>query len=80
VPVTQLGTELELLGTPSAEPSPEAIEGRSPWQLAWARLRRDRVAIACAVVIVLIALVAIWHRSSPTSQGTDRTTSTWTPA
>jgi peptide/nickel transport system permease protein len=57
--VTQLGTELELLGTPSAEPSAEAFEGRSPWQLAWARLRRDRVAIACTVVIVLIALVAI---------------------
>ena len=52
-------TELEVLGTPSAEPSAGAIEGRSPWQLAWARLRRDRVAIACTVVIVLIALVAI---------------------
>jgi peptide/nickel transport system permease protein len=57
--VTQLGTELELLGTPSAEPTAEAIEGRSPWELAWARLRRDRVAIACTVGIVLIALVAI---------------------
>jgi peptide/nickel transport system permease protein len=56
--VSQL-TELEVLGTPSAEPSAGAIEGRSPWQLAWARLRRDRVAIACTVVIVLIALVAI---------------------
>jgi peptide/nickel transport system permease protein len=57
--VTQIGTELELLTPPSAEPSAEAIEGRSPWQLAWARLRRDRVAIVCAVVIVLISLVAI---------------------
>jgi peptide/nickel transport system permease protein len=56
--VSQL-TELEVLGTPSAEPSAGAIEGRSPWQLAWARLRRDRVAITCTVVIVLIALVAI---------------------
>jgi peptide/nickel transport system permease protein len=38
---------------------PRAIEGRSPWQLAWSRLRRDRVAIACVAVIALIALVAI---------------------
>ena len=26
-----------------------AIEGRSPWRLAWARLRSDRVAIVCGV-------------------------------
>ena len=45
--------------SPSGGP-PTAIEGRSPWQLAWARLRRDRVAIACAAVIVLIALMAIF--------------------
>ena len=36
-----------------------AIEGRSPWRLAWARLRSDRVAIVCGVVILLIALFAI---------------------
>jgi peptide/nickel transport system permease protein len=36
-----------------------AIEGRSPWRLAWARLRTDRVAIVCGTVIVLIALFAI---------------------
>jgi peptide/nickel transport system permease protein len=38
---------------------PTAIQGRSPWQLAWARLRRDRVGIASAIVIVLLALVAV---------------------
>jgi peptide/nickel transport system permease protein len=36
-----------------------AIEGRSPWQLALARLRRDRVAVGSAVVIGLIVLMAI---------------------
>ena len=36
---------VELLETPPLDPE-RAIEGRSPWQLAWARLRRDRVAIA----------------------------------
>jgi len=37
----------------------KAIEGRSPWQLALARLRRDRVAVGSAVVIGLIVLMAI---------------------
>ena len=57
--MSQIVGELEH-GVPPAEGEPRAIEGRSPWQLAWARLRRDRVAIGCAVVIVLIALVAIF--------------------
>ncbi len=35
------------------------IEGRSPWALAWQRLRHDRVAIASGVVILLISLMAI---------------------
>ena len=45
-----------------APPSPgrQKIEGRSPWQLAWARLRRDRAAMISFVVIVLIVLVAIF--------------------
>jgi ABC-type dipeptide/oligopeptide/nickel transport system permease subunit len=36
------------------------IEGRSPWVLAWERLRRDRAAMISLGVIVLIALVAIF--------------------
>jgi peptide/nickel transport system permease protein len=47
-------TDLEELGEAAAE-----IQGRSPWQLAWARLRQDRVAIGSSVVIILIALAAI---------------------
>jgi peptide/nickel transport system permease protein len=39
---------------------PARIEGRSPWQLAWERLRRDRVAMVSLGVIVLICLVAIF--------------------
>jgi peptide/nickel transport system permease protein len=35
------------------------IEGRGPWQLAWARLRRDHVAIASAVVVLGIVIVAL---------------------
>ena len=45
-----------------SELSPEVaakIEGRSTWQLAWRRLRKDRAAVISAIVIVLIAVMAI---------------------
>ena len=48
---------------PSSEPDEEVaqqIQGRSTWQLAWARLRRDKAAVASAIVIVLIILFAIF--------------------
>src|SRR4051794_1803884 len=35
------------------------IEGRSPWRLAYERLRRDRAAVISLVVIGLIVLLAI---------------------
>jgi ABC-type dipeptide/oligopeptide/nickel transport system permease subunit len=50
-------TVQEALGTVSDEPA--AIEGRGPWQLAWRRLRRDKVAMVSLGVIVLIALLAV---------------------
>jgi peptide/nickel transport system permease protein/oligopeptide transport system permease protein len=37
----------------------EAIQGRSLGQIAWMRLRRDKVAMAGGVVIILLILVAI---------------------
>jgi peptide/nickel transport system permease protein len=36
------------------------IDGRSPWRLAWARLRRDKVAVGSALVIVVIVLLALF--------------------
>ncbi len=50
---------------PSKEERPgdhdgKRIEGRSPWLLAWQRLRRDRVAMVSLAVIVLIVLFAIF--------------------
>jgi ABC-type dipeptide/oligopeptide/nickel transport system permease subunit len=36
------------------------VLGRSPWQLAWARLRRDRVAWVCGVFILFLVLVAVF--------------------
>ncbi|HET8600790.1 MAG TPA: ABC transporter permease [Segeticoccus sp.] len=52
---TDVGQEA---GTSQARPA--VIRGRSPWLLAWERLRHDRVAMISAAVIVLIALVAIF--------------------
>lgn len=55
------GTEvLEPAGTTAEPVAGQPVEGRSPWQLAWARLRRDRVAIVCAVFIVLLTVVAVF--------------------
>ena len=36
------------------------IEGRSTWQLAWRRLKKDRAAVISFVVIVVVILVAIF--------------------
>jgi ABC-type dipeptide/oligopeptide/nickel transport system permease subunit len=39
---------------------PAGIEGRSPWLLAWQRLRHDRVAMVSLAVIVVIVLMAVF--------------------
>lgn len=49
-----VGEETRVLGETGA------IEGRSLGQIAWRRLRRDKVAIAGLVVLVLLLLVAIF--------------------
>src|SRR3954465_4630841 len=54
--------------TPVSEEGPLAvgpegakkIQGRSPWRLAFERLRRDKAAIVCLIVIILIVLMAIF--------------------
>ncbi|GAA0473255.1 ABC transporter permease [Streptomyces stramineus] len=38
----------------------QAIEGRSPWRIAWVRLRRDKLALAGGVVVLLLVLVALF--------------------
>ena len=52
-------TEVQFTGATVEQAPARAIQGRSPWQLAWRRLRSDRVAIASAIVIVLLCLVAL---------------------
>ena len=38
----------------------EVRTGRSPGQVAWARLKKDKVAIVCFAIIVFFVLVAIF--------------------
>ena len=56
--MTQAPPTFEALEALPAEDA-RLIEAKGPWRLAWDRLRRDRVAIVCFVVIVLIVLVAV---------------------
>jgi peptide/nickel transport system permease protein len=71
-------TELETEVAPvDAEPT-RAIQGRTPWQLAWSRLRQDKVAVISAVIIFLIILMAIaapllthWFGTDPTKTNTN---------
>jgi peptide/nickel transport system permease protein len=58
--MTGLLVESKLDLPPEPDAGTPAIEGRSPWRLAWARLKSDRVAIACATVILLISLFALF--------------------
>ena len=52
-------TEVQFTGATVDQAPARAIQGRSPWQLAWRRLRSDRVAVASAIIIVLLCLVAL---------------------
>ncbi|GAA2730914.1 ABC transporter permease [Actinocorallia aurantiaca] len=51
-----------------------AIEGRSLWQIAWLRLKRDRVALGGGIVILLLILAAIvgpWFAADPLKYNQD---------
>ncbi|MGC1214017.1 MAG: ABC transporter permease [Micromonospora sp.] len=56
-PVTS-PTETQPLDEPPAVPG-AAIEGRSLGRIAWTRLKRDRVALAGGITVLLLILVAI---------------------
>jgi ABC-type dipeptide/oligopeptide/nickel transport system permease subunit len=57
-----VATADEVLGraapAPGFAPSDKGVVARSPWQHAWARLRRDKVGIACSVFILLLVAFA----------------------
>ena len=39
-----------------------AIQGRSPWAIAWRRLKRDKVALTGGIIVILFILLAIFSR------------------
>jgi peptide/nickel transport system permease protein len=52
--------EAEASVPPASEvPGGRTIEGRSPWQLAWTRLRQDKAAMVSLVVILLLIVMAL---------------------
>jgi peptide/nickel transport system permease protein len=66
---------------PGSRPEAKAIIGRSPGQLAWMRLKRDRTAFASAVILVIALIVGLSAPLiqritgiSPTDQFTDKLT------
>ncbi|MCU1691453.1 MAG: transporter permease [Frankiales bacterium] len=53
-----VGPSEESVPVPAA--GPERIEGRTPLELAWRRIRRDKVSLISAVFIVFLVLVAVF--------------------
>jgi peptide/nickel transport system permease protein len=52
-------TEVQSVAASVEQAPAHAIEGRSPWQLAWTRLRSDRIAVASAIVILVLCALAL---------------------
>src|SRR6516164_4820553 len=53
-------TEVQTVGTSVEAAAVQSIAGRSPWQLAWRRLRSDKVAVASGIIIVLLCALALF--------------------
>jgi peptide/nickel transport system permease protein len=66
---TSTGATDLIEGTVAPPSTGKKIEGRSPWLLAWQRLRRDKVAMISLGVIIVILLVAIFAPLATTLTG-----------
>jgi len=74
-PMGELQVEVPSGGDPAASLQPSAeekIEGRSLGQIAWRRLRKDKVALGGAIIAVIFILIAIfagpltaWYGKTP---------------
>jgi peptide/nickel transport system permease protein len=58
ISATELG-EVEVQQGADLEPEGRKLAGRSPTQIALDRLRRDRVAVVCSIIVGLLVLAAI---------------------
>ena len=50
------------LSSASGADGQQAIAGRSPWQIAWRRLKKDKAAMVGGVVALLLVLLAIFSK------------------
>jgi ABC-type dipeptide/oligopeptide/nickel transport system permease subunit len=81
IPDVTGGDPVAELAVEGGEPIPvgrKLIQGRSPWQLAWERLRTDRAAVIAAATIAAIViaalmapLIAAWIGHGPNQQFID---------
>jgi peptide/nickel transport system permease protein len=75
--MTQQATDFTLdTAAELAEREQGPIEGRSPWYLAWRRLRRNYVALASLVVFLLIVIACIgapWYAEHVAGTGPNNT-------
>ena len=65
VPIGEADLVSEPVGTdepPHDDTGTQAIKGRSPWSIAWRRLRRDKAALGGAVVAGLLILLAVFSK------------------
>jgi peptide/nickel transport system permease protein len=59
--MSQLASEItDPLEPQTTPPGADEVEGRTPWQLFWARLKQDKVALGGAVFIFLLVLIAFF--------------------
>ncbi len=66
--------EVNPLPTDSAPTVNDVRTGRSPGQVAWDRLKKDKVAVVCSIIILFFILVAIFAPFLYSLQAVDPTT------
>ncbi len=57
---TSFGHDESVKDAPGDDSAVKEIAGKSPTQIAFSRLRQDKVAFVCSIVIVLLVLVALF--------------------
>lgn len=73
-PGAAMEVQPEAAGNMVPPPQDDKRVGRSPGQVAWDRLKKDKVAIVCAAVLIFFILVAIFAPLLTSLQSNDPTT------
>jgi peptide/nickel transport system permease protein len=59
ISATELG-EVEVQTAPDHEPTDKKLAGRSPTQIALERLRKDKLAVVCGIIVVLLIVAGVF--------------------